>query len=77
MDFYTLPLDKTIKHLSSSENYGLTAKEASNRLKKYGQNALSKSKNKSVFSKIIEALKEPMLIILAFGLIITLGSCIG
>ena len=30
-----------------------------------------------MFSKIIEALKEPMLIILAFGLIITLGSCIG
>ncbi len=77
MDFYTLPLEKTIKHFNSSENYGLSAKEASIRLKKYGENALSKSKNKSVFSKILEALKEPMLIILLFGLIITLGSCIG
>lgn len=77
MEFYDKTAEKTVKALNTSINYGLTAKEANLRLKKYGENSLSRQKKKGFFSKVIDALKEPMLLILAFGFILSLGSCLG
>ncbi len=77
MEFHDKTAQETTNYLNTSVNYGLTSSVATERLKKYGQNALSLKKPKSFFSKILDALKEPMLIILAFGFVLSLGSCLG
>ena len=77
MEFYEKTSEKAVKELNSSINYGLSAKDAQERLLSNGENALSKSKGKNIFGKIFNALKEPMLIILAFGFVLSFGSCLG
>lgn len=60
-----------------SEVKGLTSEEANRRLQQNGYNELSEKPEKGLFARIFSALKEPMLLILLFGFMITLGANIG
>lgn len=46
---------------------GLTAKEAANKLKKEGPNALPSSKKRSIFNIVFKILREPMFLLLIAG----------
>ncbi len=65
------------KSLKSSVKNGLTSEQAKENLKKYGQNVLSEKKPKTLFKRLIDALLEPMMLILGIAFIITLGVNIG
>ena len=60
-----------------TDERGLSGEEARRRLDKFGYNELSEKPEKGIFARIFSALKEPMLLILAFGFMITLGANIG
>ena len=77
MTYYDKPLDLILKEFNSNENLGLSDQAVKTNRKKYGINALTKKKEKGLISRIFSALKEPMLIILGFGLVLTLGTNIG
>src|SRR3989338_2760145 len=55
---------------------GLSSREVSNRVKKYGLNELPSSKPKNVFHIAFEVIKEPMFILLIIcgALYLTLGD---
>ncbi len=58
-------------------NDGLSLSSFNKNISIYGKNVLSKKKKKGIFSKILEALKEPMILILSFGFILALGTNLG
>lgn len=58
-------------------NDGLSYSAFNKNISLYGKNVLSKKKKKGIFSKIIDSLKEPMILILAFGFILALGTNLG
>src|SRR4030042_2922618 len=62
-DFYSLATEDLLKKFNTLTN-GLTDKQAEEKLKIYGLNEIAKEKKKSIFRKIIEALIEPMALIL-------------
>jgi len=76
MSDFAFNKEKCIKKYNSL-NGGLTKKQVEENKIKYGVNVLSEKKGKSLFKKIFEALLDPMIIILEFALIITLGVNIG
>ncbi len=61
----------------NSKKEGLSSGEASLSRQKHGVNEIAKQKPKSIFKRVIEALLEPMLIILELSAVITLGVNIG
>lgn len=73
--------DKSIQHvlaeLKSDSNTGLSESVLKKNIEKYGYNVLSEKKKNSFISRILDALKEPMLIILLFGFFITFGVNLG
>ena len=76
MDYHSTSADAALQRLFSTEK-GLSDKEALSRINKYGKNELTKKADKSLFVRIISAIKEPMLMILMVGFIITFGANIG
>lgn len=76
MKAYTESFETVIKNLNSSIN-GLTADGVKNSKKLHGVNALTKKKQKSLLKRIIDALFDPMLIILEIAMLITLGVNLG
>lgn len=76
MKAYTQNFETVIKNLNSSI-YGLTPSAVKNSKKIYGNNLLTKKKQKSLIKRIIDALFEPMLIILEIAMLITLGVNLG
>ncbi len=77
MEFYTKNANFLLKELRTDKTFGLSSREAKNRLNKFGENKLSKSNKTSMFSKIFSCLKEPMLVILEIALIIAFGTALG
>ena len=77
MFFHDKPYEFALKSLSSNKNFGLDQKAQAENLQKYGRNLLEKRKKRGFFTRIFDCLKEPMLIILAFGFIITVGTNLG
>lgn len=77
MNYYAISATETIKALKSNSEYGLTMDGYRASVKEYGANTLSAKKKKGVVSKIIDALREPMLLILLFGFIVAFGASIG
>ncbi len=77
MHFHTLGVRETIQATNSSEKVGLTASKIRQNTEKFGANILTEKKKKGLFGKVFDALKEPMLLILLFGLILTLGTNLG
>lgn len=77
MLFYDENKQNALKTLGSSEARGLSAAAVADSRKKHGANVITKKKTKGLFSKIIEAVTEPMMLILMFSLVITVGTNIG
>ncbi len=77
MNFFDKSVDFTVKHLKSSAYTGLHSQTVKQRLEQYGENKLKEKKQVGLVKKAFNALKEPMLIILQFALIIALGTGIG
>ena len=69
-DAYTKTYDEVLRELNSN-NKGLSNREASIRLQKYGYNILKSKKKITVFEMILEQLKDKMNIILLIAVILS------
>ncbi|MBQ9485251.1 MAG: calcium-translocating P-type ATPase, PMCA-type [Clostridia bacterium] len=76
MNYHAKSAEDVLKELKSGKN-GLSQSEAAARLKKFGGNELTPKAEKSFFGRVIDAVKEPMLMILFVGFLITFGANIG
>ncbi len=77
MDYHALTVTQSLSSLSVNPMKGLTETEIRESERKYGINTLTKLKKKSIFSKIIEIIKEPMLLILTFSFLLAFGVALG
>lgn len=77
MNFYDLSTSVIIKELNTDKNAGLTDEKVKRSLLRYGQNKLTPKKPKSLVKRFIDALLEPMMLILLVAFCITLGVNIG
>jgi P-type Ca2+ transporter type 2C len=73
MNSYLDNIEKIIKELGSSKENGLNDQDVIESRNIYGENSFSQEKPISLFKRIIEALKEPMIFILIIAAIITIG----
>lgn len=71
-NFYLKTPEEVLKTLNSSVESGLSDKQVQEHAIKYGKNSLTEVKRKNIFFRIIDALKEPMLILLIIAWGITL-----
>ena len=76
MKYYSTSYQKVIEKLNSSNN-GLTEQGVLSSISKHGKNQITKKPPKSLIKRIVDALFEPMLIILEIAMIITLGVNVG
>jgi len=77
MDFYNKSIENSIKILNSNKVMGLGLKEQKLSAEKFGKNLLSKRKKQTFIARFFSALKEPMLLILLFSLVIAFGTNLG
>lgn len=77
MSFYDKSIEFTVKSLKSDANFGIDQSVVEKRRAQYGVNVLTEKKKRGFFQKLFDALKEPMLVILLFGFVITLGTNLG
>lgn len=77
MNFYDKPLDFIKRELNTDLTNGLSEKALEINVKKYGKNKLTQNKKQSFFERLFNSLKEPMILILLFGFILTLGINLG
>jgi len=73
MEFFQNTVDEILKRFKVNRDTGLTDKQVIESEKEHGKNQFSKAEKISLFRKIIEALKEPMILILLIAAIITIG----
>ncbi|MDZ4226136.1 MAG: HAD-IC family P-type ATPase, partial [Patescibacteria group bacterium] len=73
--WHTLPTNEVLKQLGTQEQ-GLSAAEASSRLKKYGPNALPEQKGESYLAMFIRQFRSPLIYVLfaAAGVIYFIGE---
>lgn len=77
MNYYDLSTSVIIKELSTDKNAGLTDEKVQRSRLRYGKNKLTPKKPKSIVKRFIDALLEPMMLILLVAFCITLGVNIG
>lgn len=77
MYFHDKTVTQTLSQLKTDKNSGLEKNNIILSRKLYGENVFSKTAKKSLINKLLDALKEPMLIILAFGFVLALGTNLG
>lgn len=77
MEYYDKGINYAIKTLHSDAKFGLSIKTVGENLEKYGLNKLTAEKKRGFFSRLFNALKEPMLVILIFGFAVAFGSNLG
>ena len=73
MNSYLDSKEKIIQELGSNQEIGLSDQEVLESRELYGENAFSQEKPVSLFKRIIEALKEPMIFILIIAAVITIS----
>ncbi len=76
MEAYATSVNKVYENFNSCEK-GLTDGQVIENRQKFGKNVVSKQKGKSFIKRVLEALSDPMLIILEIAMAITLGVNIG
>ncbi len=74
---YSKNKNVVLSELSVDPSYGLHAEEIAPRRAEYGANRVERTKQKSLIMRVLGAFAEPMLLILCFALMITLGVNIG
>nr|MCK4930000.1 calcium-translocating P-type ATPase, SERCA-type [Nanoarchaeota archaeon] len=67
-----MPFDEVIKHFTSSEDNGLTSKEAGLRLEKFGANEIKKRKKISAFQIFVRQFTSFIVMILVAAIVISL-----
>ncbi|MDO5725358.1 MAG: calcium-translocating P-type ATPase, SERCA-type [Tissierellia bacterium] len=72
MEYYNKKKEQILNELAVKEDTGLSTEAANELLKKYGPNELKEEKKKSVFQKVIDQFKDPMLIILIVASLISI-----
>lgn len=77
MEYYDKSAEWVARECNSNIERGLCDSQVIKNSKKYGVNQLTRTKKRGFFGRVAEALKEPMLIILAFGFTIAFGSALG
>ena len=77
MEYYNKNASEVLRLLGSSESKGLSTAKVNENYKTYGKNLLSEKKKQGIITKTFNALKEPMLIILAFAFVIAFGTKLG
>ncbi len=70
-------VEKCVKKYGADPKNGLTDEKVAVNRRLYGKNELSAVKGKSLFRRIIDALFDPMLVILEFAGIVTFGVNLG
>ena len=73
MSFYYQSVENTCAALHTNLENGLNEVNYQKNLNKYGKNCLTKNNKTSFIKKILNAIKEPMLIILLISFLITLS----
>ena len=73
MDSFLGSKDDILKTLNVDPKVGLTEDGRKKSLEKYGANIFTKEKGATLLQKILEALKEPMILMLIFAGIIAIG----
>ncbi len=76
MKVYAEKINDVFNYFNTSEK-GLNDSQVIKSSQKYGKNIITKQKGKTFIKKIIDALLDPMLIILELATVITLGVNIG
>lgn len=71
MEWHKLGTNEVLNKLEVSRDKGLNAKEAKNRLNKYGENKLLENKKKNIIIKFLEQFKDFMVIILLIAAVIS------
>ena len=71
-NYYTLKPTEVIKELKSSQESGLTSKEAEERLIKTGENKLESAKKTNYFLKFLSQFKDVMVLILICAAVVSL-----
>ena len=72
-DAYTKMPEQVLSDLHSDGSSGLTKEQAEQSRKKYGSNTFIRESHESLLKKIWDASTEPMLLMLIFAAVITLG----
>ena len=73
MDSFLGRKEDILKTLNVDSKIGLTAEGRKLSLEKYGANSFTKEKSATLFQKILESLKEPMILMLIFAGLIAIG----
>lgn len=76
MNYHAKTSESVLKELNSTKN-GLSRDEIAVRRSEFGKNELTKKAKKGLFARIADAVKDPMLMILLFGFLITFGANVG
>ncbi len=77
MEFYSTSSDAVLKLFNVKKDVGISSKDLSSRLQKYGFNQITKKKKQNFFERLFLALKEPMILILLFSLVVAFGTKLG
>lgn len=72
--WYHISKDEVLKDLEVDPEKGLTSAEATKRLESYGKNELQAAKKDSMFKKVIDQLKDPMIIVLLIAAVLSYVS---
>ena len=72
MEYFQKTTDEILNEFNVDSNIGLTEKQVTQNQKKYGKNQFSPEEKVSLVKKVIEALKEPMILILIIAASITI-----
>lgn len=71
MIYHSQPIENVLEDLNVNSELGLSQDEANRRLDVYGKNQLTEKKQKSIFKKFIEQLKDFMVIVLIIAAIVS------
>lgn len=77
MEYFSSSTQAVLNEFKVNPLKGLNSKDLKMRIEKYGLNQITKKKKQSFFQKLFFALKEPMMLILIFGLVIAFGTKLG
>ena len=69
--WHSTPLENTYQQLNTDPKQGLSSSEVESRFKKYGPNILNAKPPRSIFSMLIDQLKEPLVFILIIAAFIS------
>ena len=73
MDFFRKDVEEVISELNNNEEMGLSTTEAESRILRYVKNVFTPKEKESIFAKIFDNLKEPLIVILLISGLISLA----